>query len=241
MSSGRPERAPCLKRALTSIEKFADSSVCVRSVVNALGVDRESQILASSSEWILFLDEDCEIPSRKFFEKLSGLTRASGNIAIFGGLYLDPPKATYGTQAYNRLCNLWVLKSQTEIGVANLLGGCLLVHATAIKSEVKKNPIRWGGEDTFLLRSLQRAGFVCRLERGLSVIHSPPRAPWSSFFRRAFLHGKHRERFSLHTTGMSFEGWKYLLLGFRFWPFWALHFLALRFAAISQNIGQADR
>jgi hypothetical protein len=238
MSSGRQK---CLKQALRSIEEFADKDVKARAVINKNGIDRESQVINSTAEWVFFMDEDCEIPGKIFFEKIKKLTLKKSKFSIYGGLYLDQPGSTYRSRAYNRLCNLWVLKACHADMALNLLGGSLLVHAPSVKSDLKNSPIAWGGEDTFLLRKLQEAGHLCSLEKDLSLIHNPPSTSFFQFVRRAFLHGSHREKFQLGSSGVNHKSWRYLFANFRYWPIWTLHFFFLQAGALNHSIGQASK
>lgn len=205
------------------------------------GISRESEILKSEGDWLLFLDEDCRLPDPDFLQRFRNLTSRFPDVVVWGGLYLSPPSSSYSVRAYNELCNFWVLLSQQKNQFNNLLGGCLALHVPKVTPVLKSNPIFWGGEDTFLLRGLQAHGLNCRLSKDISVYHQPDSQSLTKIWSRGFLHGLNRNRFNLQTPSYSMRGWSHAIRNIHFWPFWALHFFSLAMGLTGQKTGLASK
>lgn len=226
MSRGRSHH---LEKSLASLhsQNLPKSKWSYRICENPNGINREKEILESSADWILFLDEDCSLPDACFLERFQKLTHDFPEVQVWGGLYLTEKKSAYSVKAYNELCNSWVLLSDQKVRTGNLLGGSMALHVPSVKPYLKENPIHWGGEETFLLRVLQKNGMTCRHTPELNVIHHPDPQTLQTLWKRGAAHGKSRKQFQLETSRYSSQGVSYALKQFAYWPVWALHFASL--------------
>lgn len=227
------------ERALASVQaqNFPKSKYKWKLIKNFEKVDREKEVLNSDSEWIFFLDEDCHLPDPEFLSRFKTLAANHPSVHLWGGLYQNSLNSSYTEKAYNQLCNFWVLLSAND---ENLLGGCLALHVPTVKPLLTKNPISWGGEETFLLRSLQRNKLNCRLNQDLNVKHSPGPQSLQTVWQRGLVHGFNRIEFKLGTRKVAAKG---LLFGFKnffYWPFWLLHFSSVAMGSLSLKTVQAS-
>lgn len=235
----RSETSPLCIRALQSI-KIPDhlkSKISCRSVVSDHGVFRELALKNSSAEFVFFMDEDCYWPGDNFVYQILSVIKERPDLNYCGGLYLSEPDSSYVVRGYNQLCNNWVfgsLNRQKNVAL-NLLGGCLLVQRSNIRSRLMTNPIRWGGEDTYFLRSLQTQGLMGSLDERLNIIHAPSTQTLHRFRNRALLHGRHRRQYGLKTSSRSKSGVQHAFRNLKYWPIWAGHFAFLKWAEASGN------
>jgi len=232
-----------LGAAIQSLEsqEFPDHQWKYRIAENPIGLSREDEILKSSAEWIFFLDEDCLLPDGQFLNRFESLSKTFPEVQIWGGLYLSFNQAAYSVKAYNELCNFWVLLSHQGARTRNLLGGALALHIPSVKPLIQKNPISWGGEDTYLLRVLQKAGIDSRYSKEISVYHNPPPQSLLALWNRASKHGESRKKYHLETPTYSLNGFLHAFRNIRFWPVWAFHFVSLAKGLTNLKIVQEDR
>jgi hypothetical protein len=240
MSQGK-ERL--VQRALASLhqQNFPRDLYQFRTIESQNGINREEALHSSSADWVVFLDEDCVLPSENFLWHLQNQILEKPEIAAWGGLYDSEPHASYSQKAYNELCNSWLLLSSHGDRTSNLLGGILALHVPTVKPLLQRNPISWGGEDTYMLRRLQENGIAMAWSERLNVLHSPPSQTLARWKERALLHGMNRQRYALQTSKVSFKGLCRLLLNFRFWPLWSLHFAFLIWGSRSQPLAHSSR
>lgn len=147
----------------------------------------------ADTNFVLFLDADCELPESNFCVRLVNYFEKNQDVDVVGGLYLDPKNANTICRSYNKICNLWV-----EIGAGhNLLGGVFCIR----KSSLEEWPIAdhfWGGEDTLLFRELSIRGLNLQMQPEFSVIHHDL-GSFKKLVRRAWIHGRVRKQRQLFT------------------------------------------
>lgn len=236
MSNGKSELC---RKAVESVEKqnFSKNKFSWRVVHNSNGVSRENELQKSEAAWVLFLDEDCELPDNLYLLRAQEIIDQSPTSSYFGGFYLSKVNAPYSVKAYNQLCNAWVLNSQSKKSTYNLLGGCLLVRANSVRWGIKENPISWGGEDTYMLRKWQESGRWGCVRSELSVYHCPEKQTFKKLKSRAYVHGQHRYIYNLGTKSISSEGVTYALKNIKYWPVWFAHFAYVAAGSTVQKIG----
>lgn len=227
------------QRALNSVLSQNIKPRC-RIIENKRSVDREAAIRSSEADWLVLLDEDCYFDSPSALHKFICQSELHPEISIWGGRYQSESTASYSVRAYNELCNVWVQSSETFEKTGNLLGGCLALKVANVRDSLSANPIAWGGEDTYLIRQLQKKGFRTRQSPLLRVVHAPSSQTFSRIRRRALLHGKNRSEFQLQTTCYSSAVGLLLVRSIRFWPFWALHFLFLTLGSAIRKLDLPD-
>lgn len=200
-------------------EKFKPAELFSVPTVFFASSDRMGALSGSQSDWVWMLDEDCVpvVSPNQIYQQIAELDQ---NV-IYGGIYQNPTSSSWLTQAYNFLCNFWVLESKSE----NLLGGSLLISSKARIALVDQQPpFLWGGEDTYLIRQLQKGGFSCRSVSWLNVTHSPQQS-LKKVVLRAWAHGCHAAVYGLESTKMQKQR---IFKSPHFWkfsPFFAIHFL----------------
>lgn len=181
-----------LEILLSSIKKQSlTAEVCVEFHLDF--PNRSAGFKRASSELILFLDADCELPHEYFFAELIDHYDSQPGAQIVGGTYLNPKNASALSRSYNKLCNLWVELSESR----NLLGGVFCVR----KSSVIHWPQFvnfWGGEDTHLFRELAKQGMHLEMNKKFSVIHHDM-GSFKKLVQRAWIHGKVRRNRKLKT------------------------------------------
>lgn len=161
----------------------------------------------AQAEWLLFVDEDCEINAAVIERVHAQLTWRKHPNVIWGANYARQTEGTSWARAYNWIQRAWVLLSRAESGPSprahNLLGGFLLLHRDSFALLQGFNEaIPWAGEETDFLRRAQEAGFTTCLLEGLEITHKKDLGA-AGFFRRAWKQGVSRGRHGLETPGLS--------------------------------------
>jgi glycosyltransferase involved in cell wall biosynthesis len=157
---------------------------------------RNAGLERAVGEWILFLDDDCQIPNDWSIQSFRKLSKEFPDAKGFGGYYLTkfgaPSSATY----YNSLCNFWLdVFIGTEGRALRLLGGNCFFRADIFKAETKfRQEISYGGSESELQSRLVAKGASFYLSKNLSVIHRPDFG-WWGVLKRAWLQNSNRARF----------------------------------------------
>jgi hypothetical protein len=135
----------------------------------------------AKNEWLVFLDEDCEILDQSFFTAIETQT-----FDIQAGFYLNAPGAGYWAKAFNSICNLWVIQNQS------FLGGLFCVHRSKFPLHLNylETPI-WGADEAILCNYFRSAGLSIHPNPNLFVRHHANESCFR-FFRRAFQHGRYK-------------------------------------------------
>jgi len=216
-----------LNRCLESVQKqdlhIADNEIYILDT--KLKIARLDGVRRTSQELVLFLDEDCELPDSQYLNRLQRAYQMSDKKSILGGCYLNSRQAGYSAKAYNSLCNSWVLSTGQDQTIENLLGGCLAIPRKILDQNTLNECTSWGGEDTFLLRQLQKGGVRLTLLRELDVVHHA-QGTIAKWIRRGFRQGYHREKYFLSSKKKNFST-RLLYQGVVFFPYYFMHFLSL--------------
>lgn len=159
------------------------------------------------AEWLLFVDEDCEITSSVIERIHAQLHWRKQPDVIWGANYSRQIEGTLYARSYNWIQRSWVLLSRTENAPSprahNLLGGFLLLHRDLFgKLEGFDEQIPWAGEETDFLRRAQALGFTTCLLENLEITHKKNLRA-AGFFRRAWKQGLSRGRHGLATPGLT--------------------------------------
>lgn len=146
---------------------------------------RYQALQKAKGDLVIFLDGDCKLPDPRFLYRCQNFFANNPHIQVAGGRYLNSTTSKYWDRAYNFLCSLWL----GEPGIThNLLGGCLIINKSSLRLSDYKEPDFWGGEDTYFIRSLQKAGHICYFSESLSVIHCKG-GSLLKWIHRGFRHG----------------------------------------------------
>lgn len=194
-------RTALLERLLESLKvQSMDHELLVEEMLPGETVSdvRNRLYQRASSEWVLFLDEDCVLPRADHLERVIAAT--PGGYAVGGG-YLDLSTSGFWQRAYNALVSLWLTRHHDE--------GVLVAGNFALPAGIKfaegfpfKCGVPAGGEEVELLRSLKKIGLKIRLSHELDVYHDGGKN-FVGFFKTAWLHGRSQYLESRETGRMN--------------------------------------
>lgn len=204
----------------------------------------------AASEWLLFIDEDCEFLPEQLTKIQNSLSELSVNAnCIWGVSYSRQDHGTVWSRAYNWIQRAWIrLSADSKAScpqVENLLGGFLLVHRRVFSDLGGfSEDISWGGEETEFLRRARGKGYEIRLFDEFEIKHLKE-LDLRGFLRRAWFQGRARGLWGLKTSSISWtEFWRRrgdldrLALSefFACLLFWSVMVLASRIATIEKKI-----
>lgn len=194
-------------------------------------LNRFSQYSKARGPFLLFLDEDVELPHSRYLIDLLSLVESKNFCGVVGGTYQNAEGASYRTRAYNSICSNWVRRG---LGVPttkkmrqtiNVLGGVFCApKAIFEKIDFIHSPV-WGGEDTFLFRKLTEIEVPLYYCSDLDVIHND-KGSILKWMRRAYLHGLHKAQFNLDSIVFNFE-WRLVRDIAAYFPYYLLHFFGV--------------
>ncbi len=140
----------------------------------------------AQGNYVLFLDEDCELPSSHF---ISDLCCALKEGTVIGGGYLSATQSPW-QEAYNRLVNYW-LELHSHLNQPVVVAGNFILPK--LKGEGLNFPFEmnsaFGGEEVALRRVLVERGLSIQYDPRFSVLHNGERTA-RAFLQRAWLHGR---------------------------------------------------
>lgn len=221
-------RQKVLEQCLSSLRRQTLAPTDIIVLETHLKMSRLEGVQKAQGSILLFLDEDCELPDENYLSRLVMTTEQLGASFVLGGLYQNAEKASYSARSYNSICNLWAANN------GNLLGGCLILPKEILAQRTWNDSIGWGGEDTYLLRQLQKAGVSLVLDRQLDVIHND-QSSLRKWTRRAFRQGYHRQKYQLASPNMRFSS-ELLSQTLSHFPFYCLHFSCVLLGMAFWNI-----
>lgn len=188
------------------------TSPCHVSRARNFGVD------SAESEWIMFLDADCElnrVDKSRLADRLAGVSTTDRK--ILGLLYGLDHSGGFWARTYNWIQRTWVLASLSKSGkVENLLGGALIIRKRDfMRSGGFDLNIAWGGEDTEFIRRAQKQGLSTELIQGIEVQHLQTLGI-AGFLRRAWMQGLRRGKCQLQSSSIknnvnfkNLSGWQW--------------------------------
>lgn len=178
-----------------------DTSVEVTDFTNRvpLGVARNAIADRARGEWLVFLDDDTEVPAG-FFNSLASLIETWPMVAVFGGPNVNPEGSppietaqglVLGSPlAAGPFAGRYRLEQARTSAVSRALTLCNL----AVRRDAFirfHTALDRSGEETWLLRRLDQTGVVARADPRLAVAHRR-RPDLISFFRQASKYGHGR-------------------------------------------------
>ena len=160
---------------------------------------RNFGLKAATTRYVLFIDDDCLIEESETIHKLFEFVKSHDSYQAWGGRYrLDSP-STYWSRVYHSIQNAWLDLGLThqQVEAQNLLGGFLVLRKDSM--QLFENSISWGGEETLLLRQLQKLGLKAALNNEVCLLHRD-QSGIGKFFKRAYYQGLNRGRHQLKTS-----------------------------------------
>lgn len=154
---------------------------------------------------LLFLDDDCRLPSNQYLETLKHLHDTEPHQLSFGGCYQLPEKATgYWTQAYYEIMKSWLHNNHLPKGYSNhLLGGSASYKKSLFQEGLQFDPsIVYGSSELSLNVSIYRKYGPHRFLKELNVIHDSP-LNWIHFAKKAFAQGQGFQKSKLTIEGLE--------------------------------------
>ena len=148
-------------------------------------VARNVGIKASKGEFVLLLDDDCELPTKTYLSDLLQVYRLDEDISGCGGGYLTPSNSNVRTLLNNNLVNLWLLLCRTQEGHSSvLIGGAASYRSKVFKDDHWFNEkIKYGGAETDFNLRLCYHGHKLLFVQKLSVFHHSANSLKTMFFR----------------------------------------------------------
>lgn len=154
--------------------------------------ERAQGMLKSQYELVFFLDQDCEVPSTDFLQKIFDFFKDHPDTEALLGHYESPPSLNLVARTYNKICKLWHLAEPQQ----NLLGGCFVLRNPRLMPSYLWEASAWGGEDAVLGKKLRALNYKMCSAPWFWVLHHD-RGSLKKFFSRAWTHGKARKKFGL--------------------------------------------
>lgn len=149
---------------------------------------RNRLYLQSTSSWVYFVDDDCELPDSQFLERLLRYLEQPGIPDCLGGRYLGG--RGLWQRAYNRLANAWLETHSAAGHGLPIAGNFALAKISGADLEFpfcSHSP--FGGEELALAKNLQSRNLTFSLSPHLSLVHDSSRSA-RVFFQRAWQHGR---------------------------------------------------
>ena len=194
---------PCLNKATSCANSIEEIGPVTGPSIASM---RNFGAKQARGEWILFVDEDCEINEKKVLKLIEKMEKKNSSLGAFAGVYKQKTHSKI-QKTYDRIQRLWVLKGLQEKrsyqGNANhLLGGCLIVKRQAWEKACGFNEkIGWGGEEFDFILRLQKAGYQTAVTYSLRVPHSSQigifgfiKRAWRQNYNRGFYKIKPEEK-----------------------------------------------
>lgn len=164
---------------------------------------RNRGVVAARGEWLYFVDDDCLPADEGHLERVRQVLDVRGPRDLVGGPYLPAAEAGAYSRAYDLLQGRWLREGRhSEYGWIHLLGGNLLVHASAFEKLGFDSSIAFGGAETELVMRLLRGGCRGFYAESIGLRHEH-RLGRADFLRKAFLQGYGHQR--LRDSGTFIE------------------------------------
>ena len=160
--------------------------------------DRGKAIPTAKYNFVLFLDQDCEIPNKDYLQNIWDYFSSNSEVDVLAGYYESPPGANSIARSYNKLCKMWAHAGDTP----NLLGGCFAVRNPKRFQDSVWQVNAWGGEDALIGLRLKASGTILASEPWFWVYHHD-QGNSIKFIKRAWIHGRARSSFKLKNTKRS--------------------------------------
>lgn len=168
---------------------------------------RNRMYAQARGRWVYFLDEDTELPSEDFLERLvAALERSSGAI---GGGYLGG--GGLWQTAYNALTSYWLDLHARQGQSLPVAGNFAMPRVPGTGAGFPfALAVPFGGEEIELRKALLAVGMKFTLVSEFAVLHNSSKTG-RGFFGRAWIHGHAprmpaKNRMAFRTLLHSFEG-----------------------------------
>lgn len=239
-ASNEDEFKKCQSYALSSGIAKEDIIFCDSTQRSRLDI-----IQSNISQWLLFIDSDCEIDSSLVHNIFDIIRRSSKDTdVVFSGFYSDPQNSRYLQRAHNFIANMWLEESYLDgKPFPYILGGIFLVFNTGKNFKIQNHSHFWGGEDKLMSYLLFKNGFQIVNTKQLQIKHVTS-ASVIHFLRRAWLHGANEVKyfnFLKIKKNYLFMIRKVGFLNLYLLPPVLIHFCIQRVALIFQKILQVNK
>lgn len=165
--------------------------------VGRLGVNlaRNFGIKKAQGDFLVFLDDDCFLDQRDYFQRALAQLKRWPEVSAVGGPYTLPANANTCEQVYNSICRQWLEASVRQSGfTTNLVGGNMVFRRKVFESGIRFNSdILFGGAETELNLRLIKMGHRLKFDQNLSVEHRL-HLRLKGFFAKGFWQGFGAER-----------------------------------------------
>jgi glycosyltransferase involved in cell wall biosynthesis len=187
-------------RVIESIERqtFRDYVVHVVTGVSPSARARNLGVTATSSELLLFIDDDAYFGHERVLEMLVATLQADSTIGVVGPSKVIPPDSTPLQQRIAVEVPRWVypvLSADAEsnppldcYGFTAITTTCCLLRRPVFEVLCGFDERLTTGEDTEFFYRLRRAGYRFVIPRDCWVYHDPPRR-LSALLRKGFVYG----------------------------------------------------
>lgn len=158
--------------------------------VGSVGVNRARNLglERARGDVLFFMDDDCRLLRRDHLEVLAKRFDSEPEVALRGGLYRDPLKASSVVRDYNAIVNAWA-RGRSSAGP--FVGGNFSVRASRLGARRFDDAITYGGSEVGFQMALIEGGERGRLDQDLEVEHDCA-ATRIQLLRKAWLQGKRK-------------------------------------------------
>ncbi len=160
---------------------------------------------------LLFLDDDCELHTTDFLQRVQQAHQEFPELQVIGGSYASEPESSFEDRAYNLLSNVWC-ESHQYVLEQNwaLLGGNMSFKASVRELGLQFNEdILYGGSETELHVRMFERGICMQYFPHLTVLHRP-RVTTQKIFEKALKQAHTAEQFLLPENLRAANLGKYL-------------------------------
>lgn len=178
------------------------------------GLARNIGIEKASHQWLLFLDDDTELPSNFITNGLNLLSQEGENVVVLGGPDQTPPKANYFSKALNlalsspmatahtRLRHTTTVQNIQQGDESNLILCNLWVNSHFIKEHhIRFNENLFRNEENLFINEIMKHGGQVKYYPNLFIYHHR-KTRLDQLFKAVFSSGKHRMKSALFSKNL---------------------------------------
>lgn len=143
---------------------------------SAKGVNcaRNKGLSSSNSDFVFFLDSDCELPDDYYIHKMYESLLAKPLAAGVGGGYVLGPNPGLESQAYQYMQMTWLYEQirNKDMLASSLIGGNMLLRKSMLAGFKFDENIIFGGSEREFFTRLQKINALFYLDLNLNVTHN---------------------------------------------------------------------